>query len=107
MNKTNFNCFVYLIKRDTCNGIFLANNVQRVGLRLLQTNGEWVPRHQLNKIPSGVTRVRDLRKSKYGGFRVECKSSVELNKRTSKKTYYYRIIPSEVTQAQLIKLFGN
>lgn len=95
------------VKRNTRNGTTLSNNTQRVGLRLLSVNGEWVPRYRLTEVPSGAARVRDLRKAAYGGFQVECKSSVELNKHTSKKTYYYRIIPNTVKQEQVAILFSR
>jgi hypothetical protein len=83
----------------------VKNNTQRVALRLLSVGGEWIPRHKLTRVPSGTARVRDLRKETYGGFEVECKSSYELNRHTSKKTYYYRINPNSVTFSQVEKLF--
>jgi hypothetical protein len=76
-----------------------------VGLRLLAAEGEWVSRSQLAKIPSATARVRDLRKEQFGSFRVECKSSDDLEKRTSKRTFYYRIDANRVTKKQLEKLF--
>ena len=94
------------IRRDSRNGANLANNTQRVGLRLLAANGEWIPRHKLTTVPSGTARVRDLRKEAYGGFDVECATSDELNRKTSKKTYYYRINIDYVTQSQVEKLFS-
>ena len=84
----------------------LKNNTQRAGLRLLTADGEWVPRYRLNRIPSGTARVRDLRKVEFGGFQVECKSSEDLNRKTSKKTFYYRINPNQVTQEQVSVLFS-
>lgn len=84
----------------------LTNNTQRVGLRLL-TAGDWVPSTRLARIPSATARIRDLRKEAYGGFQVECKSSKELNKRTVKNTYYYRINPDKVTDKQIAALFNQ
>lgn len=82
----------------------VTNNTQRVGLRLLVANGEWVPRSRLNRVPSATSRVRDLRKSTFGSFRVECKNSDELN-RSGKRTYFYRINPNSVTRKQIQTLF--
>jgi hypothetical protein len=84
----------------------LTNNTQKVGLRLLNA-GDWVPRSYLRRIPSATARVRDLRKDQFGGFQVQCKSSDELNKKTSKKTYYYKIDTNKITKKQLEKLFPN
>ncbi len=72
---------------------------------MLAAAGEWVPRSQLTKVPSATARVRDLRKEQFGSFQVECKSSDELKKKTSKKTFYYRINASRITKKQLEKLF--
>lgn len=82
----------------------ITNNTQRAALKLLAADGQWVSRGQLNRIPSATARVRDLRKTEYGGFRVECKSSTDLGKRLSKKTYYYRIV--RPSQDQIQTLFG-
>ena len=84
----------------------LKNNTQKVGLRLLNADGQWIPRYRLNRVPSGTSRARDLRKEEFGGFPVECKSSEDLNRKTSKKTFYYRINPNKVTQRQVEKLFA-
>lgn len=84
----------------------ITNNTQKVGLRLLSARGEWLPRHRVTKrIPSATSRVRDLRKGEFGGFDVECKSSNDLNRRTNKKTYYYRINPNKVNARQVATLF--
>jgi hypothetical protein len=83
----------------------ITNNTQRAGIRLLSANGEWLSRSRLTKIPSATSRVRDLRKDEFGGFQVECKSSDELSRKTSKRTYYYRINPSNVTRKQIDILF--
>jgi hypothetical protein len=91
---------------DTIKSSSIRNNTQRVAAKLLNAQGQWIPRSQIMRIPSGTARVRDLRKSAYGAFNVECKSSDELNKRVSKKTYYYRIDQSKVTKKQISALFS-
>jgi hypothetical protein len=83
----------------------ITNNTQRVGLRLLSAAGEWIPRSRLTKVPSATARIRDLRKAEFGSFPVECKSSDDLSRKTSKKTFYYRINVNKVTQKQIEKLF--
>ena len=85
----------------------ITNNTQRVGAKLLSADGGWLTRGQLNRIPSATARARDLRKKEYGGFKVECKSSTELGRKLSKKTFYYRIDPSNVTTKQINQLFGD
>ncbi|MAE87662.1 MAG: hypothetical protein CMB80_33320 [Flammeovirgaceae bacterium] len=83
----------------------LANNVQRVLLSLVKAGKDgWVPRTSL-RVPSVGARIRDLRKSEFGGFEVECKTPSDLNKRgrsvkTSRQTFY-RIVPRSVTVARL------
>jgi len=83
----------------------ITNNTQRVAVRLLSANGEWIPRSSLSRIPSATSRVRDLRKDEFGGFHVECKSSDDLERKVSKRTFYYRINPSKVTRKQIDTLF--
>ena len=82
----------------------LTNNTQKVGARLLMANGAWIPRSKVCSVPSGTARARDLRKTRFGGFKVECKNSKELM-RSGTRTFYYRIDPSTVTQDQIQKLF--
>lgn len=82
----------------------LTNNTQRVGVKLLSAGGAWLPRSSLTRIPSATARIRDLRKQEFGSFNVECQSSDEL-KRSGKRTFYYRINPSQVTQKQIDALF--
>jgi hypothetical protein len=83
----------------------IQNNTQRVALRLLNADGQWVPRSRLAKVPSATSRVRDLRKVEFGSFTVECRSSDDLNRRVNKRTYYYRIDPNKVTKQQIDTLF--
>lgn len=100
MRKTTINKTVQNIPKNK-----LTNNTQRVGLRLLTANGEWIPRSRLTEVPSGTARIRDLRKNEFGGFQVECKSSDDLKRKTSQRTYYYRINPRKVTRKQIAALF--
>jgi hypothetical protein len=81
----------------------ITNNTQRAAMKLLTADGQWVSRGQLNRIPSATARVRDLRKPEYGAFKVDCKSSDELGKKLSKRTYYYRI--ARASSEQLSTLF--
>jgi hypothetical protein len=83
----------------------ITNNTQRAGIRLLSVAGEWVPRSYLRRIPSATSRVRDLRKDEFGAFRVECKSSDDLERKTNHRTFYYRINPYYVTHKQIDTLF--
>jgi len=86
----------------------LVNNVQRALFSLIsaKTNGGWVPRTSF-RIPSVGSRVRDLRKAKFGGFKVECKSATDLNivSRTgvTARQTFYRIVPTSVTVKGLSK----
>ncbi len=80
------------------------NNTQRAGYRLLNANGEWLPRSQL-RIPSATSRIRDLRKEEFGGFAVECRSAEQLSRKASRNTFYYRINPNKVTRKQVEILF--
>ena len=85
----------------------LKNNTQKVGLRLLSSIDEWIPRSRLEKIPSATSRIRDLRKEKFGAFNIECKSSDDLNKKVSKRMFYYRVVANKITNKQLDTLFPN
>jgi len=82
----------------------ITNNTQRVGVRLLTAEGEWIPRSRF-KTPSATARIRDLRKDEFGAFHVECKSSDALDRKSSRHTFYYRINPNKVTRRQLETLF--
>lgn len=84
----------------------LTNNTQRVALRLLKADGQWVSRRELERNISNVaSRIRDLRKAEFGGFVVECASAAELNRRANPGAFYYRIQPSTVTKSQLATVF--
>jgi hypothetical protein len=85
----------------------LVNNVQKVLISLVSAgNDGWVPRTSL-RVPSAAARIRDLRKSQFGGFEVECRNAIDLNKagrsvKTSRQTFY-RIVPRTVTVTRLCK----
>lgn len=84
----------------------LTNNTQRAALSLLQANGDWVSRKSLEKnISSVAARIRDLRKSQFGAFTVECSSASQLNKRGDRTAYFYRIQPSKVSKSQMQAIF--
>lgn len=85
----------------------LTNNTQKVALKLLAANGEWVSRGELSRVAnSAAARVRDIRKTQFGGFTVECASAASLNKRGDRNSFYYRIRPNTVTRQQLVTLFN-
>ncbi len=54
---------------------------------------------------SAAARVRDLRKTQFGKFRVECSSAASLKKRGERNTYFYRIRPNTVTKRQVETVF--
>lgn len=84
----------------------LSNNTQRVALRLLNANGEWVSRAELSRnVSSAAARVRDLRKGQFGGFSVDCASASSLNKRGDQNSFFYRIQPRSVTKTQIKTIF--
>ena len=84
----------------------LATNTQRVAYRLLNANGEWVSRKQLETmVTSATARVRDLRKPQFGGFKVQCASAAELGKRGDNHTFFYRIPPRSVRKSQVTQIF--
>lgn len=86
---------------ETVNSSKLTNNTQRVLVKLLRANGEWVSRSALKAVPSATSRVRDLRKQQYGAMFVGCASASDLNRRGRPGTFYYRVDPSKLTKGQL------
>ncbi len=97
--------------RNIVNGISrrkLSNNTQKVLWSLLTTNSKdgWVSRTSLS-VPSASARVRDLRKSQFGGFRVECARPGDINRksRNNVRQTFYRIVPSSVTPTALRTAF--
>lgn len=84
-----------------------TNNTQKVAYRLLNAEGSWVSRKQLERsVSSATARVRDLRKNQFGNFDVECASASSINKKGDKNTFFYRIHPKSVKKAQLDRVFG-
>lgn len=84
----------------------LTSNTQKVAVQLLTAEGDWISRRQLSRrIPSTAARIRDLRKDKFGGFSVECKSAQQLKRNAAKGTFYYRVRPNTVTKKQFNKVF--
>lgn len=93
----------------------LTNNTQKVLLSLLRqtSNDGWIPRTTF-KVSSATARIRDLRQSDFGSFKVNCMSAVEFKvaypKRrvssavTTQQTFY-KINTSSVTVPRLKKAF--
>lgn len=81
------------------------NNTQRVLLRLLNADGEWVSRTAI-RIPSVGSRIRDLRKAEFGAFGVRCATASELQRRaTSGKATFYALDPRTVTSTRVRQAF--
>ena len=84
----------------------LTNNTQKVAYKLLSANGSWVPRTELERIASSApARARDLRKSQFGNFRVDCSPANVLKRTGTKHTFFYRIKPGTVTKQQVETVF--
>lgn len=83
----------------------LTNNTQRALLALLTATTEWVPRTSIN-VPSVGARLRDLRKTEFGQFQVQCKRPRQLERktRTANQTFY-RLDPKSVTLKKVQKVF--
>jgi len=93
-------------KLKTLNHNKLTNNTQKVALKLLKAEGDWVSRNKLNNIPSAASRIRELRKDAFGNFTVECVRANVLGRNTANpNVFYYRINPSKVTAKQINKVF--
>lgn len=94
---------------QTINRRKLTSNTQKAAFRLLKANGAWVSRKDLERtISSASARVRDLRKSQFGGFKVEASSGSALNKRRATRgSWYYRIVPDTVSEQQISKIFNK
>lgn len=89
----------------------LRNNTQRTLVALLSAKTDWVPRSAL-RIPSVGARLRDLRKSEFGNFKIECTSATKAGIKTRKSTSvkrqtYYRISPDSVTLSKVTKVLGK
>lgn len=86
----------------------LKSNTQKVFMRLVRADNDgWVARTSFG-IPSVTSRIRDLRKSQYGSFIVQCASAEDLNKSGRSKVTdcqtYYRIVPSSITEEGLNRI---
>ena len=86
-------------------------NTQKVLLSLIKANTSdgWVARTAL-RVPNVGSRVRDLRKEKFGGFVVECTTAADLHRTSPKRCVnsvvtsqqtFYRIVPKTVTVTAL------
>ncbi len=91
----------------------LVNNTQRALYALLTSKRDWVSRNSI-RVNSVGSRLRDLRKPEFGGFRVECVTGTKLGKNTVVTTRatgrkvrqtFYRIAPSSVTLKKVINVF--
>lgn len=102
MNNSNVKSIVATIDRRK-----LTNNTQRALLALLNAKSEWVSRSAI-RVNSAAARVRDLRKSEFGGFDIECATANQLGRRARQKSgrqTFYRLVPSSVTTAKVTKVF--
>ena len=81
------------------------NNTQKVLLRLLNADGEWVSRTTI-RVPSVGSRIRDLRKVEFGAFSVRCATASELQRRpASGKATFYALDPRSVTGTRVRQAF--
>lgn len=86
----------------------LSNNTQRIGLRLMRAEGDWVNRSELERIvPNATARVRDLRKQMFGGFEIECDNAINLDRKGDKNTFFYRINPTSINKNSISTLFND
>lgn len=82
----------------------LQTNCQRVLFTLLNSNG-WVSRTDL-KVPSATSRVRELRMTGRGGFKINCATAREINKTTKNpRSTFYSIDPSSVSMKKIQRAF--
>lgn len=80
-------------------------NTQKALLALLTAKEEWVARTSI-RVPSVGARIRDLRKSEFGSFRVTCgtATTAKVTTRTPRQTFY-RLDPNSVTLSRVTKAF--
>lgn len=78
-------------------------NTQRAFVTLLEQPGKWIARSAI-RIPNASSRLRDLRKTEYGGFTVECATPAELNRRQTPGTTFYRLDPASITERRVMKV---
>jgi hypothetical protein len=74
----------------------IRNNTQRVLLALLRAEGDWVPRTSV-RVRNATSRMRELRRSEYGGFDVQVATASELGRPGGSRRTYYRINPRTIT----------
>lgn len=78
-------------------------NTQRAFVALVEQPGQWVARSSI-RVPNASARLRDLRKTEYGGFTVECATPAELNRRQTAGTTFYRLDPASITERRVMKV---
>lgn len=84
-----------------------TNNNQKVLFKLLNANGSWISGSELSRtVNFAGSRIRDLRKSQFGAFKVECKDAPALGKKGDGNSFFYRINPRTVKIRQVDTIFG-
>jgi len=83
-----------------------TNNTQKALYKLLTSSDGWVKLSEL-RVPSPASRIRDLRKEKFGGFEINCRSAAELDKRGDQHTFYYKINQRNLTVGKVRRVFNN
>ena len=85
-----------------------TNNTQRVLFALLgalkESDDGWISLDKL-RVNSAGARVRDLRKSQFGSFDVQCRSASRLDRRGTRHTFYYRLAQRNLSVSKLRKVF--
>jgi len=81
------------------------NNTQKALHRLLTAKGDgWVSLNDF-RIPSVGSRIRDLRKERFGSFDVACRSASSLERKGGRHTFYYKINQRNLTLGQVKSVF--
>lgn len=80
---------------DSVDPTRLNSNTQRVLLKFLSSNNEWVTADSL-KIPNATSRIRDLRAAEFGAFDIECSTAGQLGRKGNSRKTYYRMNPKSV-----------
>ena len=88
---------------ETLNPRRFETNTQRALFKLLKS-GDWVRLNDF-RIPSAGARIRDLRKERYGGFEVKCRSAASLERNGSRHTFYYKLSQRNLTTAKVRRVF--
>jgi hypothetical protein len=84
-----------------------TNNVQRVlhTLLLASISGkEWVSTKSF-RTRSAAARLRDLRKTEYGEFGIDCRQASDINRNGTQYTFFYRIKHDGLTLTKLRRIF--